>query len=138
MDLASFDVFIALPSQPVIEISSSSHDSHGNLSFTPEFSEFRVQLQFDDLMFADFSVSPMSLALSLVEPANSFNGGLVVRALVRDANTPFALNDSTPALVVDPALVPEPSSMALFGVGASVFAALRRASLRLARPRAVA
>jgi len=93
-------------------------------------------LQFDDLMFADYSILPMSLALELIEAAGSFNGELVLHALVRDGNTPFASNDSNPALVVDPAVVPEPSSMGFFGVGA-VFAALRRrASLRPARPRA--
>lgn len=131
--LASFDVFIALPGQSVIEIASSgSFGSGGGLNLSAAFTEGGLQLQFDELEFVNFS-PPESLELDLVERVGTFKGGLVLHALAEQFTLPpVAFSDSSEsALVVDPAaLVPEPSSMALIGVGAAVFAALRRRGLR--------
>jgi hypothetical protein len=136
--LASFDVFIAPPGQPVIEISSAIFFSVAGLVLSAEFPEGGLDLQFDELQFAHASPDEI-LKLDLVELAGSFNGGLVLHAAEEEFATfpPVTRNDfSESALIVDPALVPEPSSMALLCAGAVVFAALRRrASLRPARPR---
>lgn len=100
----------------------------GALVLSAEFGEGGLELQFDELQFV--TVAPTEiLKLDLVEVAGSFNGGLMLHAAEEEFATfpPVTRNDfSQSALIVDPALAPEPSSMALLGVGAVVFAALRR------------
>jgi PEP-CTERM motif len=133
VSLASFDVFIALPGQSIIEIASSgSFGDGGVLNLSAGFTEAGLQLQFDELEFGNFS-PPESLELDLVERVGTFKGGLVLRAFLEEFTfPPVTFTDSAEsALIVDPAaLVPEPSSMALIGVGAALFAALRRRGLR--------
>jgi PEP-CTERM motif len=129
--LASFDVFFAPQGQPTVEISSSSSDSpFGSLVVTNESQEFGLELQFDQLQFNLDSSD--SLDLDLIEPAGHFAGGLVQEAqAIEFTAPPSTFTDSRgTALVIDPALVPEPSSMALLGVGAAVFAALKRRASR--------
>jgi PEP-CTERM motif len=128
--LASFDVFFAPPGLPIVEISSSSSASpFGALVLTNESQEFGLELQLDQLQFNESPGGVIySLDLDLVEPAGHFAGGLVQEAQALEfTSPPTVLTDTRgTALVIDPSLVPEPSSMALLGVGAAVFAVLKR------------
>jgi PEP-CTERM motif len=128
ISLASFDLFVTPIGQPVIEISSAGSFTAGSLILSAEFPEGGLNLQFDEPQFAHAFLNDI-LELDLVEVVGSFNGGLVLHATEEEFATfpPVTRNDSSAsALIVDRALVPEPSSMTLLGAGAAVSAALRR------------
>lgn len=136
--LASFDVSIAPPSQPVVELSSAGSFSAGSLVLSPGISGKGLDPQFDELQFAHAFPNEIP-KLDRGELAGSFSGELVWRAAEEEfaAFPPVTRTGfSESAFIVDPALVPESTSMGPLGAGAAGFAALRRRnSLHLARRR---